>query len=294
MCNLYTVRKSIQEVASHFGVKVPNDLPNITDEIYPGSPGLVARETKGNLVLQAMTWGRPHRPKGMKETSKPIAVNNVADVDGYFWRKLAADPANRCLAPMTGFAEADGPKGARTRTWVTIDGREIADWGALCGPSDQWGNWYSGMMTNANDDMAWLHNRMPVFILPDHGGSALFPEQGVSGGAAQVRPDAGAVDKEAVEGGRRTGASEGDGEGLAARLAARKLMPLLPVGSRRVLVGNLDESPRQVSKHVRSAVTPDHCGTVGQKGQDEVGHILSREAMSKDIISDSNGLFDQV
>lgn len=167
MCNLYTVRKSIQEVASHFGVKVPNDLPNITDEIYPGSPGLVARETKGNLVLQAMTWGRPHRPKGMKETSKPIAVNNVADVDGYFWRKLAADPANRCLAPMTGFAEADGPKGARTRTWVTIDGREIADWGALCGPSDQWGNWYSGMMTNANDDMAWLHNRMPVFILPE-------------------------------------------------------------------------------------------------------------------------------
>lgn len=167
MCNLYTVRKSVQEVAAHFGVKVPTDLPNISDEIYPGSPGLVAREQDGNLVLQSMTWGRPHRPRGMKETSKPIAVNNIAEIDGFFWKKLAEDPKNRCLAPVGEFAEAEGPKGAKTRTWVTIEGREIAEWGALCGPSDAWGNWYSGMMTNANDDMAWLHKRMPVFILPD-------------------------------------------------------------------------------------------------------------------------------
>ena len=33
--------------------------------------------------------------------------------------------AGRCLIPLTGFAEPAGPKGAKTRTWVTVKGQPI-------------------------------------------------------------------------------------------------------------------------------------------------------------------------
>ena len=78
MCNLYTVRKSVDEVARHFGVTPPT-LPNAPAEAYPGSPGLVIREQDGQRVLQSMTCGFPLRLSTMKPDSKPKAVNNIAD-----------------------------------------------------------------------------------------------------------------------------------------------------------------------------------------------------------------------
>jgi hypothetical protein len=42
---------------------------------------------------------------------------------------LAAKPQWRCLIPMTHFAEAEGKKGAMTRTWVDIKGHRIVAWG---------------------------------------------------------------------------------------------------------------------------------------------------------------------
>jgi putative SOS response-associated peptidase YedK len=61
LCNLYTVRKSAEEVARHFGVRPPKDLPNTPEEVYPGAPGLVIREKEGERVLQSMVWGFPLR-----------------------------------------------------------------------------------------------------------------------------------------------------------------------------------------------------------------------------------------
>jgi hypothetical protein len=36
--------------------------------------------------------------------------------------------AGRCLIPLTGFAEPAGPKGEKTRTWVTVKGQPIFAW----------------------------------------------------------------------------------------------------------------------------------------------------------------------
>ena len=69
--------------------------------------------------------------------------------------------------PLTSFAEPEGPKGARTRTWVTVKGQPIAAWGGLWRDSEEWGAVYSGAMTDCNDAMRPLHDRMPVLLLPD-------------------------------------------------------------------------------------------------------------------------------
>lgn len=102
--------------------------------------------------------------KWMKPDSKPIAVNNIADLTKWTWRNLAAKPESRCLIPLTDFAEAEGPKGAKTKTWVTIKGQPIAAWAGLWRVSDEWGPVYSGVMTDANEAMKPLHDRMPVLL----------------------------------------------------------------------------------------------------------------------------------
>ena len=164
MCNLYTVRKSVDEVARHFGVTPPVSFPNVPAETYPGTPGLVVREQDGQRVLQSMTWGFPFKLSFQTPESKPKPVNNIADLNKNMWKGLAGKPQWRCLIPVTHFAEAEGPKGVKTRTWVNIKDHPIIAWGGLWRNSSEWGPVYSGAMTDANTAMASLHERMPVFL----------------------------------------------------------------------------------------------------------------------------------
>jgi putative SOS response-associated peptidase YedK len=150
----------------HFGVAVPV-LSNAPEESYPGSPGVVVREEAGQRVMQSMTWGFPHRPKTMKPTSKPIAINNIADLSGWLWKRVAYQPEGRCLIPLTGFAEPEGPKGAKTRTWFSLRDQPIFAWAGLWKISDEWGPVYSGLMTDANEAVSPIHDRMPVLLMPN-------------------------------------------------------------------------------------------------------------------------------
>jgi putative SOS response-associated peptidase YedK len=167
MCNLYTVRKSREEVAAHFRARTPDVAFNAPEETLPGYPGMVVREVDGERVLQSMTWGFPLRLKSMKPTSKPRPVNNIAGLRKSMWKGLAMKPQWRCLIPLTGFAEAQGVKGSKTRTWVTIKDQPIAAWGGLWRESAEWGAVYSGAMTNCNEAMRPLHDRMPVLLQPE-------------------------------------------------------------------------------------------------------------------------------
>ena len=163
MCNLSTVRKSAAEVAAHFGVANPLQS-NAPEEAYPGTPGMVVREQDGARVMQSMIWGFPLRLAGMKPDSKPKPVNNIADLSKNMWIGLARKPQWRCLIPLTGFAEAEGPKGAKTRTWFSVKDEPIFAWAGLWRVSDEWGPVYSGAMTDANEAVAPVHNRMPVLL----------------------------------------------------------------------------------------------------------------------------------
>lgn len=174
MCNLYTNRSTAAEVAQFFGAEPIGS--NAPADVYPGQPGLVVREDAGARVLQSMVWGFPLRLKGMKPDSRPKPVNNIADLQKPMWRGLATKPQWRCLIPLTGFAEAEGPKGKMTRTWFTLKGQPLFAWAGLWRQSEEWGPVYSGLMTDANEAVSPVHNRMPVLLLPEdydqwmHGG----------------------------------------------------------------------------------------------------------------------------
>lgn len=166
MCNLYTVRKSAAEVAAHFGVDDPV-WSNAGEEVYPGYPGLVVREVEGKRVMQSMVWGFPLRLKTMSPTAKPKPVNNIADLRKNMWVGLARKAEGRCLIPLTGFAEAEGAKGAKTRTWFSIKDEPIFAWAGLWRDSAEWGPVYSGVMTDCNEAIRPVHDRMPVLLCRD-------------------------------------------------------------------------------------------------------------------------------
>jgi putative SOS response-associated peptidase YedK len=164
VCNLYTVRKSAAEVAAHFGVANPVQS-NAGEEVYPGTPGVVVREAEGQRIAQSMG-----------PTAKPKPVNNIADMRKNMWIGLARKPEWRCLIPVTGFAEAEGEKGSKTRTWFSVKDEPIFAWAGLWRDSAEWGPVYSGVMTDCNEAIRPVHDRMPVLLHRDeydqwlHGG----------------------------------------------------------------------------------------------------------------------------
>jgi len=168
MCNLYTERLGAAEIAKHFGVEVPDIASyNVPAEVYPGYPGAVVREAEGRRVLQSMVWGFPLRLKTMAPTAKPKPVNNIADLRKGMWIGLARKPQWRCIIPLTAFAEAEGPKGSKTRTWFTVKDQPLFAWAGLWRQSAEWGDVYSGVMTDCNEAIRPVHDRMPVLLLPE-------------------------------------------------------------------------------------------------------------------------------
>jgi len=168
MCNLYTERRSPAEVAAHFGVADPM-ATNVGGEVYPGGTGLVIREADSARVMETMTWGWPMKFKFMSAAAKPKAVNNIADLKKWPWNLSTPKRELRCLIPLTGFAEAEGEEGKKTRTWMTLKGHPIFAWAGLwrVDPDYEWGAVYSGVMTDCNEAIRPIHKRMPVLLLPE-------------------------------------------------------------------------------------------------------------------------------
>jgi putative SOS response-associated peptidase YedK len=169
MCNLYKMRRTSAEITHAFRAKAPSGL-NLAEEVYPGYPGLVIREEAGARQAVSMHWGFPLRLKSMKPTSKPKPVNNARDdkLMTPFWRKYFVEPQFRCLIPFTEFAEAEGPKGKMTRTWISTKDQELPAWAGLWRPSDEWGDVYTGVMVDATAELWHIHDRMPVILQPEN------------------------------------------------------------------------------------------------------------------------------
>jgi len=168
MCNLYDVAMDWAEIADFFGVAKPPPS-NTASDIYPGYPSMVLHEVAGERVLQSMVWGFP-LPQLSKKTGKPIKpkpVNNIANLDSPMWRGIKGKPEHRCLIPLNRFAEAEGPEGGKTRTWITIVDQPIAVWAGMWRPSQEWGPVFSGMMRPANEAVSQVHDRMPVLLFRD-------------------------------------------------------------------------------------------------------------------------------
>lgn len=164
MCNLYRMKSGRAEVAGTFAAVAVGAAGNAPDEIYPGYPGLVVADGQ----LQQMSWGFPFARVGAKgQPLKPKPVNNARSdkLAGPFWK--ASFIARRCLIPVTQFAEAEGQRGAMTRTWMSLPDAPLFAVGGLWRDTDEWGRAYAMVITDACPAIAPVHHRMPVILHRD-------------------------------------------------------------------------------------------------------------------------------
>ena len=161
MCNLYRMTKTVDEVARLFGALA--DPPgNAGDTVYPGYPGYVVAQGR----VRQMIWGFPLTLKGKNgQPLKPKAVNNCRTdkLDSFMWRYSFQE--RRCLIPVSCFCEAEGEKGAKTRTWFTLPGEDLFAVAGIWRDTVEWGPAYSMVMTAACAHVQGVHDRMPA-ILP--------------------------------------------------------------------------------------------------------------------------------
>ena len=169
MCNLYRMTKAHAEVARLFRVEDRMAGANLGAEVYPGWPGAVVARSETGGALRRMIWGFPLVMKGKQgQPLKPRPVNNARSdkLDSFMWRYSFEE--RRCLIPMTGWCEAEGEKGAKTRTWLRMDGEsggpEVFAVAGIWRTSEEWGDVYSMVMTDSCGAAAECHDRMPVLL----------------------------------------------------------------------------------------------------------------------------------
>ncbi|MCP5397354.1 MAG: SOS response-associated peptidase family protein [Sphingomonadaceae bacterium] len=163
MCNLYRMTRNTTEVADWFGGIDEMGGANFGAEVYPGYPGAVLESGK----LRQMSWGFPLQMKGKQgQLLKPKPVNNARTdkLEGFVWR--SSFEQRRCLIPLTAWAEAEGAKGSKTRSWLSVPGVELFAAAGVWRPTDEWGDAYSMVMTDAAGRAAEVHTRMPVLLAP--------------------------------------------------------------------------------------------------------------------------------
>ena len=157
MCNLYRMTKGKDEVARWFEAVETLGGANFGEEVYPGYPGLVVADGE----IKQMSWGFPLVLKGKSgQKLKPKPVNNARTdkLDSFFWRYSFEQ--RRCLIPVSAWAEAQGPKGAMTRTWLSLPGAEMFACAGVWRDSDEFGLCYSMVMTDSAGSAAeGIHGR---------------------------------------------------------------------------------------------------------------------------------------
>jgi putative SOS response-associated peptidase YedK len=186
MCNLYRMTKTTTEVANLFKANVGAVGNAGGGEVYPGYPGLVVAQGE----LRSMVWGFPLVLKGKNgQPLKPKPVNNArADkLDNFMWRYSFQE--RRCLVPVTAFAEAEGEKGSKTRTWFSLADEDVFAVAGIWRDTAEWGAAYSMVMTEACIHVADVHDRMPVILKRSDWGDWLDGPPDAAGLLCRPYPD---------------------------------------------------------------------------------------------------------
>lgn len=112
-----------------------------------------------------MVWGFPLVLKGKNgQPLKPKPVNNAREdkLATPFWKP--SFERRRCLIPVSAWAEAEGQKGAMTRTWYALPGDQPFAVAGVWRPTQEWGDAYLMVMVDGCPQMADVHDRMPAII----------------------------------------------------------------------------------------------------------------------------------
>jgi putative SOS response-associated peptidase YedK len=161
---LHRIDSSASAVAEFFGAEL-GACREPDDEIVEGRLGLVVIEAEGRRLLKRLTWGFPRSTVEMRARGLgPERLGLVADLTNPMWSGTAVETRYRCLIAISAFANPAGPRGGKTRTWFSVNGRSLVAWAGFCRNTSAFGPVHAGMTMPANDAVRPTNDRMPVLL----------------------------------------------------------------------------------------------------------------------------------
>jgi putative SOS response-associated peptidase YedK len=183
MCGRYTLTSSDERrLGSRFQVSLDESTEKALGRynVAPTQEVLAVRSDGGEQQAVLARWGLvPHWAKDLKTGYRMINARAEGLLDSRAYSPLVKKQANRCLILADGFYEwlkPENPKGLKQPVRFTVDGGEPFAFAGLSTSREWEGEDLTTctiITTEANAEVARVHNRMPV-ILPDEESEAAW------------------------------------------------------------------------------------------------------------------------
>jgi putative SOS response-associated peptidase YedK len=137
MCNLYSHTTAVEAMRRLFP-KLENRAGNIeSGDVYPDRTAPIFTRSGAGHVLRKARWGLPSPAKFHSKSGIDRGVTNVRNASSPHWRRWLG-PENRCLVPLSRFAEPRPEKGAGNAWFQLVDDRStffagiwVPDWTSI-------------------------------------------------------------------------------------------------------------------------------------------------------------------
>lgn len=161
MCGRYTIEK-VKELKDYYGVELPPDVkPN-----YNAAPTQTMPVIKDGKEISLMKWG--FRPFWMKDKAVGYSLFNTKSEDAFHkstWSKSMRE--RRCVIPVSAFYEWKAEKDGKHPFYIYLKDQPFLSLAGIWGTFDIDGikqDCFSILTTSPNEEMAPIHNRMPVIL----------------------------------------------------------------------------------------------------------------------------------
>lgn len=179
MCNLYSVKVGQKHIADTAGAirDRTGNMPPLP-AVFPNRRAPIVRNTPEGRTLELALWGFPPPNIPGSKPRNPY-LTNIRNTDSKFWLPYLTKVQQRCLVPVTSFAEPDNNQSPRSIwTWFAQDeSRPLmffagiwreweGDRGTKTNPAPGKHLVFSFLTTDASPDVAPIHpDATPVLLL---------------------------------------------------------------------------------------------------------------------------------
>jgi len=207
MCNLYSVKVGQKHIADTAGAvrDRAGNMPPLP-AIFPNRRAPIVRNTPEGRELTMALWGFPP-PNIPGSKPKNPYLTNVRKTDSKFWLPYLTKVEQRCIVPVTSFAEPDNNQGPRSIwTWFAQgESRPLmffagiwrewqGDRGTKANPLPGKHLVFSFLTTDASPDVAPIHpDATPVLLLDEKARETWMGAPWKVAGELQKPPPAGAL-----------------------------------------------------------------------------------------------------